>query len=411
MRADTGVAGAPHGEPGAAPTRGERPLWQIALAAWLAQRLLLAALVLLWQALLGLLSPTAFFRVWTLYDARFYTSIARAGYHLISQAAFFPLYPLLMRLSAPLVGGDVTLAGLLLANLCALGALLLLAQLVAREFGRRAAQRALLYYAIFPTGFYLAAEYTEGLFLLLSVATFLCLRQRRWLLSGALIALATLTRAPGALLLLPLLIEAWRALRPRWAALGGARRRQVAWALAGAVALPPLALLAFQVYLAQAYGRPDIMSLAANQPLWARYLDWPWTGAVIDINSLTGANGYPQAFGLRFAIVKDLLFFVFWLGLSVIMLLPARFSFTPRLPASWVAYSWAALLQVSLLPNHNPGFGLMSYPRFALVMFPCIVLMALISLRSPRAQLVLFALCVAWTIILVRLMAAGEFVG
>jgi len=37
--------------------RAERPLWQVALAAWLGQRLLIGALTLLWQLLLLSFSP------------------------------------------------------------------------------------------------------------------------------------------------------------------------------------------------------------------------------------------------------------------------------------------------------------------------------------------------------------------
>ena len=87
-----------------APTleRRERPLWQAALAAWLGQRLLIGALVVAWQLLLLIFSPAAFYRVWTLFDGIFYTLIAQYGYRILQEAAYFPLYPLLMRVTAPL---------------------------------------------------------------------------------------------------------------------------------------------------------------------------------------------------------------------------------------------------------------------------------------------------------------------
>ncbi|HEX5569887.1 MAG TPA: hypothetical protein VFX31_00775, partial [Ktedonobacterales bacterium] len=73
-------------------------------------------------------------------------------------------------------------------------------------------------------------------------------------------------------------------------------------------------------------------------------------------------------------------------------------------------YSWASLLQVLVLPAHIRGGGLMSVPRYALVIFPCLVLMALIGQRYPRANRLMVALCIAWTIILTRLLADGTFV-
>lgn len=380
----------------------ERPIWRYALAAWLGQRLLIGALVAAWQLLLLSFSPAAFYRVWTLFDGIWYTLIARYGYRIIQQAAFFPLYPLLMRVTAPLVGGHPALAGILLSNVCSLAAFILLGWLVAREFGPRVARRTLLYYALFPTGLFFTAVYTEALFLLLSVGAFLCMRQRRWLLCGALIALATLTRAQGALLLPPLAIEAWRALKPEWATLDGAHRLRVGLALTCAGALPLLALLGFQLYLARQYGIPDAMSRAAGNAEWLRYPDWPWAGVVGDIATL--AAGGPNTPTLE--VIKDFVFLAFWLALCVLMLL----RFLPTLPRSWVAYSWASLLQMLTLPAHIRGGGLMSAPRYALVVFPCFALLALLGVRYPRAHRLTVALCIAWTIILTRLLAGATFV-
>lgn len=379
-----------------------RPIWQSAVAAWVGQRLLIGALVALWQALLGGFSLAAFYRVWGLFDGIWYSLIARYGYHILPEASFFPLYPLLMRLTAPLVGGHVTLAGILLANGCSLAAFVLLGRLVERESGARIARRTLLYYALFPSGLFFMTAYTEGLFLLLSVGAFLAMRQRRWLLCGALVALATLTRAQGALLLAPLAVEAWEALRPAWATLALARRWRTGLALAGAALAPALAFLAFQAYLAQVYRMPDVLSRAAATSEWRRSLDWPWVGVVGDIVTLaTGGAAAP-----RLEILKDFVFLAFWLGLCVVMV--ARF--LPRVPRSWIAYSWMSLAPVFLTPAHIRGGGLMSVPRFVLVVFPCFVAMALLGDRYPRAHRLMVALCIAWVIILTRLLAGAMFV-
>ena len=52
----------------------------------------------------------------------------------------------------------------------------------------------------------------------------------------------------------------------------------------------------------------------------------------------------------------------------------------------------------------------MSVPRYALVVFPCLALMALIGVRYPRAHRLTVALSIAWTIILTRLLAGATFV-
>src|SRR5262249_44707727 len=145
----------------------------------------------------------AAYEPWTGYDARWYAGIATAGYRLLPQAAFFPLYPLLEHLTAPMTLGHTLLAGMLISNAAGLAALLLLRQLVEEDVSARAARHTLLILAFFPTTFYLVMAYTESLFLALSLGAFLALRRSRWLLAGCLITLATLTRLTGILLLLP----------------------------------------------------------------------------------------------------------------------------------------------------------------------------------------------------------------
>ena len=407
-----------------------RPIWQSAVAAWVGQRLLIGALVAAWQALLLALSPAEFlriwtayqgdqytsimlfgrhiapqlayfYRVWTLFDGIWFASIARYGYRIVPQAAYSPLYPLLMRLTAPLVGGHISLAGLLIANICSLDAFVLLGRLVERVFGAHIARRTLLYYAIFPTGLFLASEFTEGLFLLLSVAAFLLMRQRRWGLSGALLALAALARSQGMLLLVPLAIEAGGWLWRGWREWPRAQRLRAALAVGSAFALPVAAYLGFDLYLAWQYAMPNVSVRALTYTLWRRYLDWPWVGAASDFATLTTGGA-----GTRVQVLTDLVFFAFWLGVCIVMLLPRL----PRLPASWISYSWVSLAPSLLLPAHIPGGGLMSLPRYLLVVFPCLALMALLGKRYPRAHRLMVALCIAWTIILTRLVASEFFI-
>jgi Gpi18-like mannosyltransferase len=212
------------------------PVARDALAAWLGQRIVLVALVYLWQATSGRLSPAFFFHVWTTWDGRLYADIARGGYWQLWQAAFYPLFPLLEHVLAPVANGSVEGAGLIVANAASLVAFVLLRQLVARDLGQASARRTLLYLILSPVGVFLACTYTESLFLALALGTFLALRARRWLLAGALAGLATLTRATGLALLLPFAVTAGEALLSRLAALTAWQRLRAC----AAVALPAL---------------------------------------------------------------------------------------------------------------------------------------------------------------------------
>ena len=81
------------------------------------------------------------FLQWNGWDAGHYVRIAESGYHLgPGFPAFFPLYPLLVHIADALLPGGALAAALIVANLAAFGALLLVVTLLIRPsglFGRR----------------------------------------------------------------------------------------------------------------------------------------------------------------------------------------------------------------------------------------------------------------------------------
>ena len=131
--------------------------------------------------------------------------------------AFFPFYPWLMRIfSVPLqVFGlntiaTATLAGVIVSALGSLLGMLALFDLTRDSLGDEGALRASFYLIIFPTGFFLLQVYTEGLFVGLAFACLAMLKRKHWLLAAILAVCATLTRAVGVLLIVPMLIYWFR---------------------------------------------------------------------------------------------------------------------------------------------------------------------------------------------------------
>jgi hypothetical protein len=129
--------------------------------------------------------------------------------------AFFPLYPFLIRLVAwplqflPLgLIGCTALAAVMISLLGTLGAILSLHAMTGRALGTEGALRAAFYLLIFPSGFFLAQVYTEGLFLAVTFGCLACLLERKWLPAALLATLACWTRPGGHILLLPLAV-AW----------------------------------------------------------------------------------------------------------------------------------------------------------------------------------------------------------
>ncbi len=129
--------------------------------------------------------------------------------------AFFPFYPLMIRIFAyPLqIFGmnpiaTATLAGVIVSAFGALLGMLALYDLTRDSLGEDGALRAAFYLIIFPTGFFLVQVYTEGLFVGLAFACLAMLKRKQWLPAALLGVAATLTRAVGIALAIPMLV-AW----------------------------------------------------------------------------------------------------------------------------------------------------------------------------------------------------------
>ncbi|HKY54026.1 MAG TPA: mannosyltransferase family protein, partial [Anaerolineales bacterium] len=129
--------------------------------------------------------------------------------------AFFPLYPWMMRIfafSLQVFGmnpiATATLAGVIVSALGALLGMLALFELTRDSMGDETAFRAAFYLIIFPTGFFLIQVYTEGLFVGLAFACLAMIKRKYWLAAAILGVAATMTRAVGVLLLIPM-VMAW----------------------------------------------------------------------------------------------------------------------------------------------------------------------------------------------------------
>ncbi len=139
------------------------------------------------------------------------------GNSLSLNYAFFPFYPWVMWVIAQplkLIGLDLvattTLAGVIVSALGALMGMLALYDLTSESLGEDGAMRAAFYLLIFPTGFFLVQVYTEGLFVGMAFGCLAMLRRGKWLPAALLGAAATLTRAVGVALVIPMAITWFR---------------------------------------------------------------------------------------------------------------------------------------------------------------------------------------------------------
>ena len=164
------------------------------------------------------------------WDSEYYVGVAVGGYDdpeagsvrnpstgqlVIKNYSFFPLYPYIMHMLAlplNLFGlsaiGAATLAGAMIALLGTLVGMFALWDLTYSLFDEESAWRTVFYMLIFPSAFFFAQIYTEGLFIGLAFSSLALMKRKQWVWASLLGMFAAWTRAHGAALTLPLLL-AW----------------------------------------------------------------------------------------------------------------------------------------------------------------------------------------------------------
>jgi hypothetical protein len=333
------------------------------------------------------------------WDSAWYLWIAHYGYEpalgaaTAQRAAFFPLYPLVLRGVSDL-GVPAILAGVLV-SVAALGlALYGIHRLATLELrGPGVARTAVLVMAFAPMAFFFSAVYSESLYLALSVGLFWSARQGRWGAVGALGALAGATRSAGIVLALPAVIlylygprqdrapdfPRARRLEPRYRV-----RKDVLW-----LGLIPVGLCLYAAYLGLSGG--DALMPFHAQGVWDRHFAGPYLGVWDGIKAaFDGARQllsmqhhhvyFPIASGSPFVIAGHNLMLLAFLLAAV----PAVVGVLRMLPLAYGAYVLAALaLPLSYPVAPQP---LMSLPRFLVVLFPLSVWFGAWLAVRPRLQ-------------------------
>ena len=139
------------------------------------------------------------------FDGVHYLHIAHDGYQQYEET-FFPLYPFIIHLLAPLFGNSYLLTGIFITNLCFLGGLYFFKKYL--EILGKKPQTILwimLFLIFFPMSFFFGAVYTEGLFFLLVTSTLYFAQKKRYIPLIIVGILAAITRLMGIFLFIPVL--------------------------------------------------------------------------------------------------------------------------------------------------------------------------------------------------------------
>ena len=382
--------------------------WYVPISIFLALRIGLSALSFLAQILIPVLprggtseyAPLMLDRwserllgVWSHWDGEWFLQIATVGYKSEdSTLAFFPLFPILIKILAFPLGGNLLLAGVVLSSASTLAVLILFYELCLHERNREFATKACFYLAVFPVAFFLVAVYSEALFLAFTLAAFLCARHlRRWWLAGLCAAAATLTRSTGILLVLPLAWEWWvynnqsqtndlksRINNSNFSKFGGSVIQRLRWPVL-ALVLPLIALLGWIIFNWQLSGDPLGFFKAQANWVWNRHSQTPLEAvtraAEIFYRQLITPSA-PASGKLADPNLWEFPAFVFTFG---IFGLACWFVWRRKLAFSYLLYFGAAMILPLTSPSNKEP--LLSFPRFALVLFPMFMVLAMIGRR------------------------------
>ena len=297
------------------------------------------------------------------WDSEWYFKIVTEGYRysgdptIEQNIVFYPLYPMLTRGLAAMGGLAPADAMLLVSNVAALLAIVLLFKLVREEFGDQLALATIALLSFFPTSVLLSAGYTEPLELLLIVSFFLVLNRKRYWSAALLAGLAVADRSTGIVLLPVLLWEMWL-IRDRKSFLA---------ALLPCVLLATSGIWLFMIYLWSAFGDPLAFSdgqVAFHQGtslvtrLIAALKFEPFSRMILNDWNPWGQDSW-------FTLLFIVLIVVAWF----------------RLRTSWTLFAMGVLLLPYLTLSGGPA-GFVSMSRFNLVSFPLFVVLADLGLRA-----------------------------
>ncbi len=290
-------------------------------------------------------------QVLTSWDGAWYLRIIRGWYptsipadvtynDLEARAAFFPVYPMVVRAAdAILPGGDVFAS--LLVNFVLGAVAIYLVGLIARDlFGPRIAYRAMILMAFFPGSVALSLTYSEATLITVAAGCLLMLHRKHWLAAGVLAAIGSGTRPNGVGLIVACAVAAFLAIKD-----------DRDWRSLLAPLLAPIGFVAFQLYL---YDR-------TGEWAWFRVQTEAWDEGTSF--GLTAVKNTLEAFTRPLSSPTDTL-----TAVSVIVMVALLIVlWKRRLPLPMVAFV-VVVLALMVLPS-----TVTARPRFLYTAFPLFI--------------------------------------
>lgn len=341
---------------------------------------------------------------WANFDGAHYLSIASKGYQ--DEGRFLPFFPMLIRFLAtpfsifyPL--GDLKAlsfwTAMLVSTASAFLAVVYLAKLLSLTEKRQDVVETVVYLLAFPTAFFFACLYSEGLFLLLSVLSLYFAKKKNWLWSAVCAMLLAVTRLSGILILVPLLYEFFRSAfeqgsQQRVAALVKVVRKELLY-----FSIVPVLLLAYAYY---------------NQVTWGDPLYFVHAHGALGNSREVAGIVLPHVLLYRYFrifLTVSPSQYEYWIAvLEFVSALYACFLFV----VAWIRKIDITYLLFALVMIVLPIFSgtLSGFPRYILPVFPLFLVQAQVLRKHPKIRTVVLVIFVALQAALFALFSRGYYV-
>lgn len=319
------------------------------------------------------------------WDSFWYIGIASNGYDAKS-AAFFPLYPTLIKIFS-LVTGNIMTSGLFVSNFAFLIALFYVYKIAQQEFDNQTASRAVFYISAAPSAFFFSTVYSESVFLLFLVASIYYAINKKWFLAAIAGAFASATRLTGVLPAVFIFFESlWRqeirffpkpwGLKEQFVLIkNNLKKFPGAWKGFFASLFSVSGLITYMFYLNHKFGDPLAFLHAENN--WDKSVGWDWIQRLfLNIYNMHKSTGSVFSGGIgSISYLMDTLAIIVFIPLVILVFVRFRPS-----------YGWYSILAFLLpLLSGSP----ISMRRYVLAIIPCYLLLAFWGKRQWLDRVIL----------------------
>jgi len=321
-------------------------------------------------------------------DSGWYYGIAKNGYSYVPgqqcSVAFFPAYPMIVRIIGLALGRDYVTAAGLVTLVCGAGVVMLFAAWVRARLEARAAVVAVGLLLLYPYSFFLyGSGYGEATFLLATLGAFALLERRHYALAAIVGAVATAGRPVGIAVTVGLVVRAVELIAQD-------RRARPEAAVQSGAAVSPTPFSEMVDALRNIRGREASLFLSASGLVaWMTYLGVRF-GDPLAFAHVQGAPGWGQEPGLR-TLLKVRIFQRIYRGdWHVLVLMPqivATIAAVLLLRVVWRRFGWgyAAYVAVSLAIPIIGTKDFMGLGRYILSAFP-VIAAAAVFLTNGRPR-------------------------